>query len=123
MCDDRIRVQWFADTKLVDSRNSELVLITLDEVGGIVRTGFAFGGDQGPRDPGCLSLLHHIVGDGCTAVVLRRVPPDGALLSCDAGETDGTLNRSRGICRETEDRGVTSKMVRNCDNVNYLHEL
>lgn len=33
---DCIRVQWFANTKLVDSRDSELVLIALDEVGGIV---------------------------------------------------------------------------------------
>lgn len=102
LCDDRIRVQWFADTKLVDSRYSELVLITLDEVGGIVRTGFTFGGDQGPGDPGCLPLLHHIVSDGCTAVILWRVPPHGALLSCDASETDGTLDRSGGICRETK---------------------
>lgn len=97
LCDDSIRVQWFANTKLVDSRDSELVLIALDEIGGIVRTGFTLGGDQGPGDPGCLPLLHHIVGDGGTAVILRRVPPHSALLCRNAGETDGTLNRSGGI--------------------------
>lgn len=100
LCDDRIRVQWFTNTKLVDSRDSELVLIALDEVGGIVRTSFTLGGDQGPGDPGCLPLLHYVMGDGSTAIILWRVPPNSALLSCDAGETDGTLNRSRGICKE-----------------------
>lgn len=97
LCNEGIRVQWFANTKLVDSRDSELVFIPFDEVGGIVRTGLAFGGDQGPGDPGCLPLLHHIVGYGGTAIVLWRVPPNGALISCDTRETDGTLNRSRGI--------------------------
>lgn len=101
LCDDRIRVEGFPDPKLVDSRNSELVLVALDQVGGVVRTSFTFGCDQSPGDPGCLSLLHHIVDDGGTAVVLRRVPPNCALLCCDAGETDGTLNRSRGIYMES----------------------
>lgn len=105
--DDRIRVQGFTNSKLVHSRDSELVLIGLDKVGGIVRTSFAFRGDQSPGDPGCLPLLHHIVSDGSTAVVLWWVPPHRALLSRDAGETDGTLNRSRGICREMERRKLS----------------
>lgn len=47
------------------------------------------------------------MGDGGTAVVLRRVPPNGALLCCDAGETDGTLDRSRGIYMESEGRELS----------------
>jgi len=105
LCNEGIRVQRFADTRLVDRRDPELVFVALDEVCSIVRTGFTFGGDHGPGDPGRLPLLHHIVGDGSTAVVLRRVPPHGALLSRDAGETDGTLNRSGCICRERDCRG------------------
>lgn len=43
LCDDGIRVQWFANTKLVHGRDSELVFVALDEVGSIERTGFTFG--------------------------------------------------------------------------------
>lgn len=99
----RIRVQWFSDTKLVDSRDSELVLIAFDEVGGIIRASFTLGGDQGPSDPGCLPFLHHIVRNGSTAIVLWWAPPHSALLSCDACETDWALDGSRGICKETVD--------------------
>lgn len=109
LCDDRIRVQWFANTKFVDSRDPELVLIAFDKVGGIVRASFTFGGDQCPGYPRCLPLLHHIVSDGGTAVVLWWVPPNGALLRCDTGETDGTLNRSRGICRDSQREELLKK--------------
>ena len=97
LCNDRNGVQGFANSKLVDSRDSELVLIALDKVGGVERAGFALGVDHGPGNPGCLPLLHNIVGDGRTAIIFRRVPPHGALLSCDAGETNGTFNRPGSI--------------------------
>lgn len=109
LCDDRIRVQWFANTKFVDSRDSELVLVAFNKVCGIVRASFTFGGDHCPGYPRCLSLFHHIVSDGGTAVVLWWVPPHGALLSCDTGETDGTLNRSRGICRNSQGEELLKK--------------
>lgn len=102
LCDDRVGVQGFADTKLVDSRDSELVLITLDEVSGIERTSFTLGSDHGPGDSGCLPLFNHVMGNGSTAVVLWGVPPHGALLCCDAGKTNGPINRSRRICRHEE---------------------
>lgn len=48
LCDDRIRVQGFTNSKLVHSRDSELVLIALDKVGGVVRTSLAFRCYQSP---------------------------------------------------------------------------
>ena len=43
LSNDWIRVQWFANTILVDSRDSELVLIALDEVGGVEGAGLTLG--------------------------------------------------------------------------------
>lgn len=103
LCDDRIRVQGFTNSKLVHSRDSELVLIALDQVGGVVRTSLAFRCYQSPGDSGCLPLLYHIVGDSSTAVVFWWVPPHRAFLGSNAGETDGTLNRPRGIFGEMEE--------------------
>lgn len=102
LCDNWVGVEGFTNSKLVHSRDSELVLVALDKVGGIVRTSFTFRCDHSPSDSRCFPLLHHIVDDGSTAVILWWVPPYCALLSCDAGEADGTLNRSRGICWEME---------------------
>lgn len=99
-CGDRIRVQRFTNSKLVDSRDSELVLIALNKVGSIERASLTLRCDHSPGDPGCLPLLDHIVCDGSTAVVLWWVPPHCALFSSDASETDGTLNRPRGIFGE-----------------------
>lgn len=95
--DDRIRVQRFPHSKFIHSRDSELVLVALNEVGCIVGAGFTFRRDQCPRDPGRLPLFHHVVGDSRAAVILWWVPPHCALLSCDACETNRPLNGSRSI--------------------------
>lgn len=99
---NRIRVQRFSHSKLVHSRDPELVLVALDEVGCIVGAGFTFRGDQGPGDPGCLPLLHHVVGDSRAAVIFWWVPPYCALLSCDSCKTDRPLNRSWSVWKEEE---------------------
>lgn len=109
-CDDRIRVQRFTNSKLVDSRDSELVLIALNKVGGIERTSLALRCDHGPGDPGCLPLLDHIVRDGSTAVVLWWVPPHCALFSRDASETDRALNRPRGVFGERGKNIIDDKL-------------
>lgn len=101
---DRIRVERFPHSKLIHSRDSELVLVALDKVGGIVGAGFTFRRDQCPGDPGRLPLFHHVVGNSRAAVIFRRVPPHCALLSCDACKTDWPLNRSWSIWKEVEGR-------------------
>lgn len=95
---DGIRVKRFTHSKLIHSRDPELVLIALDKVGCIVRAGFTFRCDHCPGDPGCLPLLHHIVGNSRTTIIFWWVPPNCAFLSCDACKTDRPLNRSRSIC-------------------------
>lgn len=42
LCDDGIRVKRFTNSKLVYSRDPELVLITLNKIGGIIRASFTF---------------------------------------------------------------------------------
>jgi len=59
LSNDWIRVQWFANTKLVDRRDSELVLIALDEVGGVEGAGLTLGGHGGPGKPGRFRLLYY----------------------------------------------------------------
>lgn len=98
---DGIRVERFPHSKLVHSRDSELVLVALDKVGCIVRAGFAFGSDQRPGDPGRLPLFHHVVGNSRTAVIFGWVPPHRALLSCDTSKPDRPLDGSRSICEDT----------------------
>ena len=99
LSNDWIRVQWFANTILVDSRDSELVLIALDEVGGVEGAGLTLGCYGGPGDPGCLPLLYHVVSDASTAVILWWVPPHCALLSSYAGEANRSLYGPWGVWR------------------------
>lgn len=94
-CNDRIRVQRFTNSKLVDGRDSELVFIAFDKVVGIERASLTLGCDHSPGDPGCLPLLYHIMSDGSTSVILWWIPPYCALFSRNASETDGTLHRPR----------------------------
>lgn len=94
---DGIRVERFTHSKLVHSRDSELVLVALDKIGCIVRAGFTFRCDQCPGDPGSLPLFHHIVGNSRTAIIFWWVPPHRALLSCNTSKTDWPLNGSRSI--------------------------
>ena len=97
LCNDWIRVQRSAITKLVDGRDTELILIALDQFSDVEGAGFTLASHHCPGDPGGLSLLYYVVSDGRAAIVLWRVPPNCTLLCSDACETDGTLRKPRGV--------------------------
>lgn len=87
-------------TKLVLSKDSEDVLLKLDEARGFVGGLFDGGGQAVPDLAVHSSALHDVVGDSRAAIIAWRIPGEEARLVCDLGYIKGG-RRTGLICEES----------------------
>ena len=90
LSDDRGGVQRSSHSKLVDSRNPELVLVSFYQLCGIKGAFLALISNHCPRYLGCLTLLDKVVRNLGAAIVLWRAPGQSALALGDTAEGDGS---------------------------------
>ena len=78
----RLGLQWVSNAILLDSTDSEDVLIALNESGNINDAVFQFLWDNGPHDSAGLPLFHNVMCYHSTTLISRRGPHNGDIVRC-----------------------------------------
>lgn len=97
--DDGLRLQRNSRPKLVDSSDSEDVLIVLDQPGTDTRQRLALCLHQDPVETAGFPPLHHVVADDVSTVLHGDLPGHRTLLLSHSADHDLISRRPRSVYR------------------------
>lgn len=93
--DDGIRLQRNSNSELVDSSDSEDVLVVLDQPGADAGQSLALRLHDDPVEAAGLATLHNVMGDRVAAVLQRNLPGHRTFLLRHSADYDLISRRSR----------------------------